>query len=199
MIGEIDYQKIFDKYSGIMRTCELTKEGIFYNKIQELIKDGYIEKIKYGYYQWQDERAFTEASAVVSLFSEAIVCDMTAIMYYGYSDRAAGVWHIAVDNKSARNKYKLNFPVVKPHFIDKARLDIGVTIGKVDGIPVKIYDRERVICDCLRNMNSMDGEIFNIVIQRYVHDKEKNAAKLMEYAKKLGVEKKARRVIGIWL
>lgn len=199
MIGEIDYQKIFDKYSGIMRTCELTKEGIFYNKIQELIKDGYIEKIKYGYYQWQDERAFTEASAVVSLFPEAIVCDMTAIMYYGYSDRAAGVWHIAVDNKSARNKYKLNFPVVKPHFIDKARLDIGVTIGKVDGIPVKIYDRERVICDCLRNMNSMDGEIFNIVIQRYVHDKEKNAAKLMEYAKKLGVEKKARRVIGIWL
>jgi hypothetical protein len=36
----------------------------------------------------------------------------------------------------------------------------------------------------------MDGEIFNTVIQRYVHDKEKNAAKL-------GVEVKARKVIGI--
>lgn len=199
MTAQVDYQKIFNKYNGIMRTCELTKEGIFYSKIQSLIKEGHVEKIKYGYYQWQDERAFTEASAVVSLFPEAIVCDMTAIMYYGYTDRTAGVWHIAVDNKSARNKYKLDFPEVKPHFIDEARLNIGLTTGKIDGIPVRIYDRERVICDCLRHMNSMDGEIFNVVIQRYVHDKKKNAAKLMEYAAKLGVEKKARRVIGVWL
>ena len=199
MTAQIDYQKIFNKYNGIMRTCELTKEGIFYSKIQSLIKEGHVEKIKYGYYQWQDERAFTEASAVASLFPEAIVCDMTAIMYYGYTDRTAGVWHIAVDNKSARNKYKLDFPEVKPHFIDEDRLNIGLTTGEIDEIPVRIYDRERVICDCLRHMNSMDGEIFNVVIQRYVHDKEKNAAKLMEYAAKLGVEKKARRVIGVWL
>lgn len=199
MTTQVDYQKIFDKYNGIMRTCELTKEGIFYSKIQDLIKEGHVEKIKYGYYQWQDERVFTEASVVVSLFPEAVVCDMTAIMYYGYTDRVAGVWHIAVDSKSARNKYKLDFPEIKPHFIDETRLNIGVTTGELDGIPIRIYDRERVICDCLRHMNSMDGEIFNIVIQRYVHDKEKNAAKLMEYAARLGVEKKARRVIGVWL
>lgn len=199
MNSEENYHKIFDKYGGIMRTCELTKEGISYQKIQKLMAEGNVEKIKYGYYQWQDERAFTEASTVASLYPEAIVCDMTAAMYYGYTDRAAGVWHIAVDNKSARNKFKLDFPEVKPHFIDKSRLDIGVSTGEIDGIAVKIYDRERVICDCLRHMNSMDGEVFNVMVQRYVHDKDKNAAKLMEYAAKLGVEKKARRVIGVWL
>lgn len=199
MKAKINYQKIFNKYNGIMRTCELTKEGISYQKIQKLINVGKVDKIKYGYYQWQDERAFIEASAVTSLFPEAIVCDMTAVMYYGYTDRVAGVWHIAVDNKSARNKYKLDFPEIKAHFIDESRLYIGVSSGKIDGIAVKIYDRERVICDCLRHMNTMDGEIFNTLIQRYVHDKDKNAAKLMEYAAKLGVEAKARKVIGIWL
>ena len=45
----------------------------------------------------------------------------------------------------------------------------------------------------------MDGEIFNTIIQRYVTDKNKDAARLMTYAEKLGVEKKARRVIGVWL
>ena len=45
----------------------------------------------------------------------------------------------------------------------------------------------------------MDGEVFNIIIQRYVGDKDKDAARLMEYAAKLGVEKKARRMVGIWL
>lgn len=199
MNTKVDYQKIFNKYNGVMRTCELTKEGISYQRIQELISEGSLEKIKYGYYQWQDERAFTEASAVTSLFPEAIVCGMTAVMYYGYTDRTPGVWHIAVDNKSGRNKYKLDFPEIKPHFIDKSRLEIGVSIGEIDGITVRIYDRERVICDCLRHVNTMDGEIFNTVIQRYVYDNKKNAAHLMEYAMKLGVERKARRMIGVWL
>ncbi len=196
---KIDYEKIFKKYNGIMRTCELTKEGIFYLKLQELIEEGSVEKIKYGYYQWQDEKAFTEASVIASLFPEAILCDSSAIMYYGYTDRVSGIWHVAVDNKSARNKYKVDFPEIKPHFIEPARLDIGVTEGEIDGFKIKIYDRERVICDCLRHVNTMDGEVFNTVIQRYIQDKNKNAARLMEYAARLGVEKKARRIIGIWL
>ena len=53
--------------------------------------------------------------------------------------------------------------------------------------------------DWLCHVNTMDGEIFNTVIQRYIGDKKKDAAKLMMYASKLGVEKKARRVVGIWL
>ena len=102
---------------------------------------------------------------------------MSAAMYYDYTDRVSGIWHIAVDNKSARNKYKLDFPIIKPHFIEASRLNIGVSEGNIDGIMIKIYDRERVICDCLRHINT----------------------KLMMYASKLGVEKKARRVVGVWL
>lgn len=192
-------EKIFDKYNGVMRTSELYNEGITYGKLQGLIEDGLVEKIKYGYYQWQDDRAFTEVSSIVSLFPEAIICDLSAAMYYGYTDRTIGIWHIAVDNKSARKKYNLDYPKIKPHFIEATRLDIGATEGEIDGIKVMIYDRERVVCDCLRHVNKMDGEIFNTIIKRYVSDSQKNPARLMEYASKLGVEKKARRVIGVWL
>lgn len=195
----IDCKAIFDKYNGIMQTCELTKEGIFYQTLQGLIADGSVEKIKYGYYQWQDEKASSEAVIIASLFPEAIICDMSAAMYYGYTDRVSGVWHIAVDNRTARNKFKLTFPEIKPHFIEKDRLEIGAGIATIDDVTVRIYDRERLTCDFLRRMNTVDGEIFNTIIKRYVADKEKNPAKLMEYASVLGVEKKARRVIGVWL
>lgn len=194
-----NYESIFEQYGGIMRTCELMKEGISYQMLQNLIEEGSVEKIKYGYYQWQDEKAFTEVAVITSLFPEAIISDVSAAMYYGYTDRVPGVWHIAVDNKSARNKFKLDFPKIKPHFIDANRLDIGVSEGNIDGINIKIYDRERVVCDCLRHVNTMDEEVFNTVIQRYVNDKDKDAARLMLYASKLGVERKARRVIGVWL
>lgn len=194
-----DYESVFERYGGIMRTCELTKEGISYRVLQDLIEEGRVEKIKYGYYQWQNEKAFTEVSVIAALFPEAIICGVSAAMYYGYTDRVPEVWHIAVDNKSARNKYKLDYPKIKPHFIDANRLDIGVAEEKIDGITVKIYNKERIVCDCLRHVNTMDGEVFNTVIQRYVNDKGKDAARLMMYASRLGVEKKARRVVGVWL
>lgn len=194
-----NYESIFQQYGGIMRTSELMKEGVSYQQLQKLMDEGNVEKIKYGYYQWQDEKAFTEVSIITSLFPEAIICDVSAAMYYGYTDRVPGVWHIAVDNKSARNKFKLDFPQIKPHFVDANRLNIGVSEGNIDGIAVKIYDRERVVCDCLRHVNAMEGEVFNTVIRRYIGDGDKDAAKLMAYASRLGVEKKARRVVGVWL
>ena len=195
----MNYESIFKQYGGIMRTCELKREGVSYQILQELMAEGLVEKIKYGYYQWQYEKAFSEVSVISALFPDAIVCDMSAAMYYGYTDRVPGIWHIAVDNRSARNKFKIDFPQIKPHFISADRLGIGVSEGKIDGITVKIYDRERVICDCLRRINTMDGEMLNTIIQRYVGDKDKDSARLMEYAARLGVEKKARRMIGIWL
>ena len=195
----MNYKSIFKQYGGIMRTCELKREGVSYQILQELMAEGLVEKIKYGYYQWQDEKAFLEVSVISALFPDAIVCDMSAAMYYGYTDRVPGIWHIAVDNRSARNKFKIDFPQIKPHFISADRLGIGVSEGKIDGITVKIYDRERIICDCLRRINTMDGEVLNTIIQRYVGDKDKDSARLMEYAARLGVEKKARRMIGIWL
>lgn len=195
----MNYKSIFKQYGGIMRTCELKREGVSYQILQELMAEGLVEKIKYGYYQWQDEKAFSEVSVISALFPDAIVCDMSAAMYYGYTDRVPGIWHIAVDNRSARNKFKIDFPQIKPHFISANRLGIGVSEGKIDGITVKIYDRERIICDCLRRINTMDGEVLNTIIQRYVRDKDKDSARLMEYAARLGVEKKARRMIGIWL
>ena len=195
----MNYESIFKQYGGIMRTCELKREGVSYQILQELMAEGLVEKIKYGYYQWQDEKAFSEVSVISALFPDAIVCDMSAAMYYGYTDRVPGIWHIAVDNRSARNKFKIDFPQIKPHFISADRLGIGVSEGKIDGITVKIYDRERIICDCLRRINTMDGEVLNTIIQRYVGDKDKDSDRLMKYAARLGVEKKARRMIGIWL
>lgn len=195
----MEYGEVFSKYGGIMRTSELTNEGITYQILQGLIEKGFVEKIKYGYYQWQDEKAFTEVSAIASLFPDAIFCGMSAAMYYGYTDRVPEAWHIAVNNKSARKKFKMDYVEIKPHFIEENRLHIGESEGNIDGITVKVYDRERVVCDCLRHVDTMDGELFNTVIQRYVRDEEKDAARLMAYATLLGVEKKARRVIGVWL
>lgn len=78
-------------------------------------------------------------------------------------------------------------------------LHLGETDGIIEFTKVRIYDRDRTICDVLRNMSKMDKEIFNKAIQRYVNDPQKNIPNLMEYAKALRVQKKVNDLIGVWL
>lgn len=76
---------------------------------------------------------------------------------------------------------------------------LGEATGEIDFTKVRIYDRDRTICDVLKNMSKMDKEIFNKAIRGYVNDPRKNIPNLMRYAKKLRVQKKAKELIGVWL
>jgi len=193
------YKSIFDKYGGMMRTTQLAEEKIFYPQREKLIADGYVEKIRRGYYQWINPDDFSEVGTVIRLFPDAILCMDTALRYYGYSDRTPGDWHLAVSKDSGKSRFKIDYPFVKPYYVEPAVLELGLTTGTMDGHVIRIYDKDRLICDCLRYRNKMDKEIFNKAIQKYIADPEKSIPKLMEYAGPLRVKKLAKDLIGVWL
>ncbi len=193
------YKSIFDKYGGMMRTTQLAEEKIFYPQREKLIADGYVEKIRRGYYQWINPDDFSEVGTVIRLFPDAILCMDTALRYYGYSDRTPGDWHLAVSKDSGKSRFKIDYPFVKPYYVEPAVLELGLTTGTMDGHAIRIYDKDRLICDCLRYRNKMDKEIFNKAIQKYIADPEKSIPKLMEYAGPLRVKKLVKDLIGVWL
>lgn len=196
---EYNLEKIFDKYGGVMRTSQLNQEGFYYKKIQEMLADKQIEQIRRGYYQFAGENSFSDIPTLAVLFPDGVLCMESALDHYGYTDRTPSAWHIAVESTSTRTRFYIDYPLVKPHFIKKERYLIGITETEVDGYKMKIYDRERTICDLLLHRNKVDGEVFNTAIKRYVKDDNKSTARLMKYAKELHVEKKVREVLGIWL
>ena len=193
------YKSIFDKYGGMMRTTQLAEEKIFYPQREKLIADGYVEKIRRGYYQWINPDDFSEVGTVIRLFPDAILCMDTALRYYGYSDRTPGNWHLAVSKDSGKSRFKIDYPFVKPYYVEPAVLELGLTTGTMDGHAIRIYDKDRLICDCLRYRNKMDKEIFNKSIQKYIADPEKSIPKLTDYAGPLRVKKLAKDLIGVWL
>lgn len=193
------YKMLFEKHGGMMRTKDLYAEKVYYSKIQQLLSAGYIEKVRYGYYQWIDHEDFSEVSTVVGLFPDAVFCMDTALRYYGYSDRTPGDWHLAVSKDSGKSRFNIDYPFVKPYYIEPAVLELGLTQGNMDGHEIRIYDKDRLICDCLRYRNKMDKEIFNKAIRAYIDDPGKSIPKLMEYAGPLRVKKAVKDLIGVWL
>ena len=192
-------RKIFSKHDNIMTTAQLDSYRIYYADIQQLLNEGFIEKIKRGYYHWTETYGEQEVKIINRLFPDAVLCMETALFYYGYSDRTPAEWNIAINKNASRQRTKIEYPFVKAYRVEPYLLPVGETKGNIDSREVRIYDRDRTICDVLRNMNRMDKEIFNKAIQNYVKDPKKCIPNLMQYANELRVQKRVKDVIGVWL
>lgn len=192
-------KQIFDAHGGIMKRKEIQGEKIHSHFLADLMRGGFIQRIRPGYYQWQDERAFSEAVTIAHLFPDAVICRESALQYYGYTDRTPVAWYLAVDRGFTRSRLKIDHPSVKAAFMPQDQMKLGVEVIEMDDVKLRIFNREHLICDCLRRENKMDAEIFNKAIQAYVKDPKKNVPRLMAYAKALRTEEKVRRTIGVWL
>lgn len=104
-----EYKKVFDEHGGMVRSKHLQEANIFYRQLQKLIEQGYVEKVRYGYYKWVDHDDFSEVGIVTRLFPDAILCMDTALRHYGYSDRTPCEWHLAVSKYSGRTRFHIDY------------------------------------------------------------------------------------------
>ena len=196
------YNRIVNNLSkqDLIRTSELNGLSIYSKEISELVQKGYIERVKQGYYRIVEHTEdHSEAKLISQLYPDGIICMVSALFYYGYSDRTPINWDIAIDRNTSKARFNIDYPYVKPYYIDKAHLEYGVTEGRYEDCVLKIFDRDRLICECIKHENKMDREIYNKAIINYINDSQKNITNLLEYAKKRNVHKKVRERIGVWL
>ena len=144
--------------------------------------------------EYMDDTAY-----IVKLFPDAIICMESALLIYQYTDRVPNSWRIAVNRDTGKTKFQIAYPKVTPIYVSKSYLYIGIDEKEINGVKVKIYDRERTICDCLRYMNKMDAEIFRKAIKAYLKDKEQNIGKPVQYGKIFKITKKIDTYVGVWL
>ena len=192
-------KELFSSYNYVMTTAELTKSKVYYADIKQLLDEELIERVRRGYYHWIQDEGKSEIVIINSLFPDAVLCMETALFYYKYSDRNPAEWNFAIDRNVSKLRTNIDYPFIKAYRIESELVTLGETTGEIDFTTVRIYDRDRTICDVLKNMSKMDKEIFNKAIQGYVNDPKKNIPNLMMYAKKLRVQKKVKELIGVWL
>lgn len=192
-------RELFNRHHYIMTTAELLEAQLYYADIKQLLDDGLIERVRRGYYHWIEDQGESEVVIINRLFPDAVLCMETALFYYKYSDRNPAEWCFAIDRNVSKLRTNIDYPFIRAYRIESELVTLGETTGEIDFIKVRIYDRDRTICDVLKNMSKMDKEIFNKAIQGYVKDPKKNIPNLMTYAKKLHVQKKVKELIGVWL
>ncbi|NLU36910.1 MAG: hypothetical protein GXX01_07815 [Clostridiales bacterium] len=188
----------FIKRGGVLKTAELKDLGLSSRQIKRLLDDGIITKIKRGFYELKDYIVRDEV-IIARLFPQAVIFLESALFYYGYTDRIPSAWQIAVNKYSEATKYNIEYPLIEPFYLEPKFINIGVSTIKIDGVRVRIYDRERTLCDVLRYEKKLEKEVFNNAINRYIEDPKKNIRKLFEYAELFNIKNKVQTYIGMWL
>lgn len=191
------YQYI-EKQGGIVKKEELSALGIDYRRILDYVDQGQLVRIKNGYYTDKIDR-FTEEELIAKMFPDALLCMESALYVYGYLSQKPFGWRLAVDKNTSKSRFKMDYPKVIPYYTEPETLVIGASRVVFNGIEYQIYDRDRLICDCLKYETKMDHDDFKEALQSYIKDPEKDISSLLEYAKERKVLKKVQNMIGVWL
>ena len=187
-----------DENGGIARKEQLANLGIDYRRILDMVESKDIIRIKNGYYTYGIDR-FSEEALVAKLFPDGVLCMESALYAYGYISRKPFGFHIAVDKNTSKSRFKLDYPKVIPYYAEPEVLTIGATTILYEENEFQIYDKDRLICDCLKYESKMDRKDFKEAIQSYIKDEDKDISALMEYARERKVLKKVQSLIGVWL
>ena len=93
----------------------------------------------------------------------------------------------------------MDYPKIIPMYAELDTLELGVTEIQLSNVTVRIFEKERLICECLKYEDKIDRERFKEGLMAYIKDPKKDIAKLMYYAKERKVVKKVQNMIGVWL
>jgi hypothetical protein len=91
--------------------------------------------------------------------------------------------------------------IEKDHFTNddwkKENLGFGIEQREISGHLVRITDLERSVCDAAKYRNKIGLDIFAEVLRTYLRKDGRSLGRLMEYAKKLRIEKVLKNYIEI--
>ncbi len=195
-IAEI--QALMEQNGGIVKTSQLYTLGMDYRRIQTFVDYGVIERVKNGYYSMNYHKK-REEDLIAAMFPDCVLSMESALYCHHYLKMKPYKWTLAVDKNTSKSRFKIDYPLVQPYYTEPEVLQMGVIKIELGNSEMSIYCKERLICDVLKYENRMEREDLQMVLRNFITDKNKDIAKLLNYAKERKVLSKVRNQIGVWL
>jgi len=174
--------KVFKKHKGFARTKDILAAGIHTRNIKRVREKGQVVQVKRGLYRLAEiplisNQGFVDLARAVP---GGVICLLSALSYYELTTFNPSVITMAICRGS--RKPKINYPPVEFYHFSKKQFEAGINKIKVKGHEIRIYNREKTICDCFRYRNKLGLDIAKEGLSEYLKRKDRNLEKLLEYA-----------------
>ena len=170
---------------GVLTYQELQSIGLTQYLIRKLIRNGTLERIKKGKYV-HHELVEDEYFLVQQMFPSSIICLLSAAAIYNFTTHIPNRYHITV--KSNFHSKSPEYPPIKFYYWRKKQYELGLKITRINGSNLRIYDKEKTVCDFLKFRKKLDINVVKEVLKTYLKDDERDLVKLKKYSKELKIE-----------
>lgn len=135
----------------------------------------------------------------ISLKYDVIFSHESALNFHDLSDSLSEDYVVTI-SESAMKANKVPFREdMEVHVVSDDVFDLGrTTMLSIFSHKVPVYDRERTICDIVKNKKNMDIQVFIDGIKWYFDEDEKDDfCRLIKYSRKLNIEEKVRTYVEV--
>ncbi|MCK5811723.1 MAG: type IV toxin-antitoxin system AbiEi family antitoxin domain-containing protein [Clostridiales bacterium] len=181
-------QKIIKENKGFITATQVTKAGIPRHYLSKMEEEGAVYRSDRGIYVlpevWEDELYFLQYR-----FSKGIFSHETALYLHDITDRTPIKYTMTFPNGYNTGNVRKKSVIAKLTTLENYNLGV-VKILSPSGNFIRVYDVERTLCDIVKVKHNADIQIVNQAMKIYARSKDKDIAKILNYAEKLRVKPK---------
>ena len=186
-------KQIMNTNNGMLSTRMIEPLNISRQYLSIMQNNNDIEKVSRGIYL--SPSAFEDSYfSFQQKYKKAIFSHMNALYFYGMTEEFPYNYTITVPQSYHVDTVNEKCNVF---YVSDDIYELGVVeIETPNGNKVRAYDKERCICNIIRSKGRMDSEQVKKTIKQYMQSRDKDIAKLSEYSKKMGINKKVMEMVG---
>lgn len=130
-------------------------------QIQKQVRDGYLFKIEKGIYS--DDKYESDIAVVKMKYPNAVFTLNSAFYFHGLTDTIPQMYYLETDKDATKIRDKK----VKQIFDNHASMELGVMEMEYDGTKIKVFNRERLLIELIRNKNKLPFDYYKEIIGNY--------------------------------
>lgn len=188
-------ERLIEENNGYLLTSMAVEKNVTKPFLARYVKEMGMEKVARGVYitddVWPDELFVMQVRSSAVIFSGE-----TALFLHGLLDREYS--EISVTVPTGYNASHLKTDNVQVRYASKETYELGVCeVASSSGNTVRVYDKERSICNLIMERNKVEVQNFQTAIKEYMSSKDKKISRLIEYAEKLGIRDEVMKYVEV--
>jgi predicted transcriptional regulator of viral defense system len=170
-------------HSGVIRTKDFQRAGFHNSYLSELTAGGRLVRLKAGLYIAVESQTVAGFYEIQLALPSAVICLASALAYYELTTYEPPAVHVA----TPRDERVLppEFPPTRRFSFGKARYNLGIAQEQIEGHVIRIYDREKTICDSIRFRRVLGQDVVNEAVHNYLGGRKSDVDRLIEYSQLL--------------
>ena len=188
-IGQTRAVRIFRKKGGMLRMADAVREGIHRRTLYELRDSGVLEQIGRGLYRLTDAKPLEHPDLVTiaKRVPSGVVCLISALAFHGLTTQIPHEVYVAIPREM--RPASIDHPPIRVFRVGSTAFAEGIETHKLDGVPVRIYSREKTLADCFKYRNVVGQDTAIEALRSYCEQGKTNIEALLRAARACRVER----------